>query len=292
MLKAIYEPVRTQNNNSLSIKVLGKEALTSRNHFHQEFELTFINKGTGKRYIGDYVGYFNEGDLVFLGPNLSHCWKFDPYFDDEEIEGAIVVNFTKDFLGDDFLCKPELLEIRRLLERSCNGIIFNRFVIDELSEDLNHLTNEESSFKRLYFFLDILHKLSVTRNYTLVDQLSYIPISGTGDPERINKVFNYIRDNYKSNICLDEAAQSVCMSPNSFCKYFKKVTQKTFIEVVVEYRLQYAITQLLHTNKSVTQICFDCGFNDIIHFNRMFKLKVHLSPLQYKKKFQKNFSLI
>ena len=133
MLKAIFEPVRTQNYNSFSIKVLQKEALNARNHYHPEFELTFINKGTGKRYIGDYVDCFSEGDLVFLGPNLSHYWKFDPYFDDEEIGEVIVVNFTKDFLGEDFFCKPELFEIRKLLERSTNGIIFNRFAIDELS---------------------------------------------------------------------------------------------------------------------------------------------------------------
>jgi len=291
MLKAIFEPVRTQRHNSFSIKVLEKEALTSLNHYHQEFEIAFINKGTGRRYIGDYVGYFNEGDLVFLGPNLSHCWKFDPYFDEEESGEAIVINFTKDFLGDDFFCKPELFEIRSLLERSCNGVIYNRSVMDELSGGLNRLANEESSFKKLHLFLDILHTLSVTRSYTLVDQLSYIPLLGTSDPERISKVFNYIRGNYKTNVCLDEVAQLICMSPNSFCRYFKKVTQKTFMEVVVEYRLQYATTQLLHTSKSVTQICFDCGFNDIIHFNRMFKLKMDLSPLQYKKKFQKAFGV-
>jgi AraC-like DNA-binding protein len=291
MLKAIFEPVRTQHHNSFSINVLQKEALSALNHYHPEFELAFISKGTGKRYIGDYVGCFSKGDLVFLGPNLSHCWKFDDYADDE-MEEVIVINFTRDFLGDDFFCKPELFEISRLLERGVNGIIYHPSVIQNVTDELSQLVNEESSFKRLHLFLDILHQIAVARNYTLVDQLCYVPISGTSDQERISKVFSYIRDNYKTNVCLDEAAQLACMSPNSFCKFFKKATHKTFVEVVVEYRLQYAITQLLHTSKSVTQICFDCGFNDIIYFNRMFKLKMHLSPLQYKKKYQKTLSVM
>lgn len=286
MLTAISESEKIQYNGSFSIKALEKGALTSLNHCHFDYELALINTGKGKRYIGDYVDYFNEGDLVFAGPGLRHCWKFDSHFADDETGGAIVINFTKDFFGDEFLRKPELFEIRRLLQKSCKGIIYNRCVINELSNDFNSLTNEENSFEKFLRFLNILHKLSVTKKYTLADQLSYTPVSNTSDPERINKIFSYIRDNYKTKVCLDKVAQLVYMSPNSFCKYFKKLTQKTFLETVVEYRLQYAVTQLLHTNKSVNQICYDCGFNEIIYFNRMFKSKLHMSPLQYKKKFK------
>ncbi len=292
MIKPLFESINAQNDNSFSIRVFEQETFTSPYHYHPEFELTLINKGSGKRYVGNHLEHFNKGDLVFLGPNLPHCWKTDPYIKGEINASSIVVQFTNDFLGHDFFNKPELLGIKKLLERSQRGIVYNRSIVPEITRDLKKLGKEEMCFKKLHILLEVLHKLSVTADFTLLNRLNHIPIKSGGDLERINKVFSYIIDNFKTNVCLDEVAHLACMTPNAFCKYFKKVTHKTFIEVVVEYRLNYATTQLIHTNKSVGQICFDCGFNDVAHFIRMFKSKMEVSPLQYKKKFTENLQLI
>ncbi|MEJ7684568.1 MAG: AraC family transcriptional regulator [Segetibacter sp.] len=291
MIKPLFESINAQNDNSFSIRVFEQEAFTSPYHYHPEFELTLIYKGSGKRYVGDHMDHFHKGDLVFLGPNLPHCWKTDPYIKGEINASSIVVQFTNDFLGQDFFNKPELSGILKLLERSQRGIVYERSIVPEISRDLKNLGKEKISFKKLHSLLEILHKLSITTDFTILNRLSYIPISSGSDLERINKVFAYIIDNFKTNVCLDEVANLACMTPNAFCKYFKKITHKTFIEVVVEYRLHYATTQLMHTNKSVAQICFDCGFNDVAHFIRMFKSKMEVSPLQYKKSFLKAFKL-
>ena len=291
MIKPVFEHVNVLTNNSFSLQVFEPGALEFPFHYHPEFELTIITSGSGKRFIGDCIENFNYGDLVFLGPNLPHCWKLDSYLEDDRNVSSIVVHFTSNFLRDDFFCKPELNEIHKLVERSRKGIVYNRSIIPEISEDLKTLAKEDNSFKKLHLLLNVLHKLSVTRDYTLLNGLSYVENLNRGDLERINKIFDYITDNYKTNVCLQDAAELACMTPNSFCKYFKKVTQKTFIEVVVEYRLRYALSQLLHTSKSVAQICFDSGFNDIVYFNRMFKSKLNVSPLQYKKNFQKTLSV-
>lgn len=291
MIKPLFEPINARNDNSFSIRVFEQEAFTSPYHYHPEFELTLINNGCGKRYVGHHMDQFSKGDLVLLGPNLPHCWKTDPFVKGEINASSIVAQFTNDFLGQDFFNKPELSGIQKLLERSQRGIVFHCSVVPEISRDLKNLGKEEMSFKKLHIFLEVLHKLSITADFTLLNGLSYIPAQGGGDLERINKVFGYIIDNFKTNVSLDEVAGLACMTPNAFCKYFKKITHKTFIEVVVEYRLHYATTQLMHTNKSIAQICFDCGFNDVAHFIRMFKSKMEISPLQYKKKFSESLSL-
>lgn len=292
MIKPLFEPISVQNDNSFSIRVFEQEAFTSPYHYHPEFELTLINKGCGKRYVGDHMDQFDKGDLVLLGPNLPHCWKTDRYIKGEISASSIVVQFTNDFLGHDFFNKPELSGIHKLLERSQRGIVYHRSVVSEISRDLKNLDKEEMSFKKLHIFLEVLHKLSIATDFTLLNRLSYITIQSGGDLERINKVFGYIIDNFKTNVSLEEVANLACMTPNAFCKYFKKITHKTFIEVVVEYRLHYATTQLMDTNKSIAQICFDCGFNDVAHFIRMFKSKMEISPLQYKKKFSESLQLI
>lgn len=292
MIKPLFESINAQNDNSFSIRVFEQDAFTSPYHYHPEFELTLINKGSGKRYVGNHMDHFHKGDLVFLGPNLPHCWKTDPYIKGEINASSIVVQFTNDFLGRDFFNKPELSGIRKLLEKSQRGIVYNQSIVPEISRDLKNLGKEEMSFKKLHILLDVLHKLSVTTDYTLLNRVSHIPNESGGDLDRINKVFSYIIDNFRNNVCLDEVAQIACMTPNAFCKYFKKVTNKTFIEVVVEYRLHYATTQLINTNKSVAEICLDCGFNDVAHFIRMFKLKMEVSPLQYRKKFSENLQII
>lgn len=292
MIKPLFEPINAHNDNSFLIRVFEQEAFTSPYHYHPEFELTLINKGCGKRYVGDHMDHFDKGDLVLLGPNLPHCWKTDPYIKGEINASSIVVQFTNDFLGQDFFNKPELSGILMLLERSQRGIIYNSSIVPEISGDLIKLNKEKTSFKKLHILLEVLHKLSITTDFTLLNHLSYIPIKSGGDLERINKVFGYIIDNFKTNVSLDEVANLACMTPNAFCKYFKKITHKTFIEVVVEYRIHYATTQLMHTNKSIAHICFDCGFNDVAHFIRMFKSKMETSPLQYKKKFSESLQLI
>lgn len=292
MIKPSFEPINFQNDNSFSIRLFEQEAFTSPYHYHPEYELTLITKGSGKRYVGNHMDHFNRGDLVFIGPNLPHCWKTDPGIKGEINACSIVVQFTNDFLGQEFFKKPELADIQKLFVRSQRGIVYHRPVVSEITHDLKNLGKEEMSFKKLHLLLAILHKLSITTDFTLLNRLNHVAIQSGGDLEKINKVFGYIIDNFKTNVCLDEVAKLAYMTPNAFCKYFKKVTNKTFIEVVVEYRLHYATTQLIHTNKSVAQICFDCGFNDVAHFIRMFKSKMEVSPLQYKKKFSENLQLI
>ncbi|MEJ7739684.1 MAG: AraC family transcriptional regulator [Chitinophagaceae bacterium] len=288
MIKPAFEAINSLTENSFLVRVFEEEAFTSPYHYHPEFELTLITRGSGKRYVGNHMDHFKEGDLVFLGANLPHCWKTDPIHKGEINAGSIVIQFTENFLGADFFNKPELAVISNLLKRSSCGIQFKGAAGAAISEAIKNLAGEEVRFKQLLYLLDILYRLSITSDYTQLNRLNHIYTRNGNDLERLNTVFSYIIDNFKIGILLNEAASRANMTPNAFCKYFKKTTHKTFIEVVVEYRLHYSTIQLIHTNKSVAEICFDCGFNDVAHFSRMFKTKMNISPLQYRKTFVKN----
>src|SRR5690606_13314917 len=123
--------------------------------------------------------------------------------------------------------------------------------------------------------------LSLSTEYTLLEQKAPVR-KNAADLERINQVFVYLIENFRHSISLDKAAASANMTPNAFCKYFKKMTRKTFMETVIGYRLQYATQQLIHTDKPVATICFDSGFGDVSHFYKIFKAKMGISPLHYR----------
>ncbi len=224
--------------------------------------------------------YF-PGDLVLLGANLPHCWKTE----DAAIENSIsiVVHFDIDFLGKDFFQKPELIGVLQLLENSNYGLQFTGD--NKIAEDLMlSLLMEKNSFKKLHIFLHILHELSSCDYTVLNKQSSYAGLSHS-DKERINAVMAYIVENFQEAISLKEASSIANMTSHAFCKYFKKLTRKTFIEAVNDYRIDYATRQLINTEKAVSEIGFASGFNDVSNFHRTFKRRLNLSPHNYRNVF-------
>jgi AraC-like DNA-binding protein len=200
-----------------------------------------------------------------------------------------VVQFSGNFLGDDFLNKDELLGIKKILQVSASGICFNGVTRNTIDRALMHLSGEKNNFKMLIGLLEILQRLAVSGEYKLLDQQRSVAEQSRAEQERINPVFAYLVENFRGDISLDQASYIAHMTPNAFCKYFKKITRKTFMETVIEYRLNYATQQLVQTDKPISQISFDSGFGDVSHFYKMFKHKMHQSPLNYRKTFMREF---
>ena len=148
---------------------------------------------------------------------------------------------------------------------------------------------KKNSFRILIGLLEILQRLATCNDYILLDQNQIIAERTIAEQERINPVFAYLVENFRNHVSLQAAAGIANMTPNAFCKYFKKITRKTFMETIIEYRLNYAIQQLVQTDKPISDISFESGFGDVSHFYKMFKLKMHLSPLNYRKKFVRSF---
>lgn len=284
MARAAFEALDPYNDNSFLLREFTE--FTAPYHFHPEHELTLIVKGKGNRYVGNHMDVYSSGDLVLIGSNLPHCWKIENNQEECDV-ASVVIQFNNDFLGTDFLAKPELSQILHLLERSKHGIQFLNNTAEEITNRLILLAKEQNSFKRLIEFLEILYTLATSKEYILLDQQD-TKAQPSGKTERINTVLGYIIDNYKNEISLDQAAALINMTPNAFCKYYKKTTKKTFIETVTDYRINYAIQQLVNSDKSISDICFENGFGDLSHFYKLFKRKMKLSPLKYRKEFRKD----
>lgn len=284
MLKASYEVLQPPGNHSFLVRTFGKTGFAAPYHFHPEYELTWIVKGSGKRYAGSNMADFSDGDLVLLGPHVPHCWKLQAD-GKKSAARSVVIQFTPDFLGNDFFSKAELVNIHQLFWRSSSGIQFIKRTPALVQEQIKELTEEKNNFKQLIRLLEILQQLAVSKEYVLLDQHPLIAELSPANQARIHPIFAYLVENFRREISLNKAAAIANMTPNAFCKYFKRITRKTFMETVIEYRINYATQQLIQSDKTISDICFDSGFGDISHFYKMFKAKMQVSPLHYRQQF-------
>jgi AraC-like DNA-binding protein/quercetin dioxygenase-like cupin family protein len=280
MLKASIEVLQPTAGHSFLVKTYDESGFKAPFHFHPEYELTFIETGSGKRYIGSHMTSFQPGDLVLIGPDLPHCWKLEPA-DARAI--SIVIQFADACLGEQFFSSGELSAIRRLLQTSRCGVHFpHPTVIPRIRE----LALEKNDFRRLIGLLEILQELALEKNLTLLDTRGISAGLTPSDRDRLHPIFAWLVENFRGPITLEKAASIAGMTPNAFCRYFKKITRKTFMDTVIQHRLDYATRQLIQTNDPISSVCFDSGFGDISHFYKVFRAHMHISPLHYRKKFR------
>ncbi len=252
-------------------------------HFHPEMELVYVNKGKGKRHIGNHLSYFNNSQLLLLGPNLPH----NGFTDRLTTNGSeTLVQFKEDFLGEGFFEIPEMKKVKDMFERSKKGIIFGINTKEKLGKKIEKLAEKEG-FKQIIVLLEILNTLSKTEDYTLLNANGYAFEAEPQDSAKIDSIYKYINENFKEHISLDEIADIANMTVPAFCRYFKKVTGKTFTKLVNEYRVVHATKLLTESQSSITDIAFECGFNNFSHFNKLFKEVTGKSASKYRNEVKK-----
>jgi AraC-like DNA-binding protein len=286
-MRASLEHLSTEKNTTFQIKEIAQARFDAPYHFHPELELTLIISGTGKRFVGNQVADFGPGDLVLLGENVPHCWQNtrENLLLEEDPNGcqALVIHFPKTFLGPEFLQKNEFQGIRKLFDRASSGLSIVGLTQDRIAREML-LINELSPFPRLLSFLNILYELSIaTADLHPIDASDRPYDLSQTDLERINKVYAYVIANYTQEVHLDEVAHLANMTETAFCRYFKKTTNKTFVELVTEFRIKHACQLLRNTSKTMVEICFESGFGNLSHFNKQFKEWMKVPPLQYRK---------
>lgn len=252
-------------------------------HFHPELEIVYIKQGSGKRHIGNHISYYNGGDLIFLGPNLPH------YGFTDRLSGAsseIVVQMKESFLGKNFFGLPEMSNILQLFERSKAGLSFYGNTKNEVGARLDDLfyMNE---FDKLIAFLNILQILANSKEYNVLNAAGVSLIIQGQNTHKIDTIYKYVRAHFTEAIQLEEIAAEANMTVPSFCRYFKKTTGKTFTEFVNEFRIVHACKLLSEEKHTIADVCFESGFNNFSHFNRLFKEKTGKSPNTYRKAVEK-----
>ncbi|RAV27504.1 AraC family transcriptional regulator [Sinomicrobium soli] len=254
-------------------------------HYHPEIELVYVNGGAGKRQIGSHISYYTEGDLILIGSNLPHCGFTNELTGNKS---ETVIQMRPNFLGNDFLKIPEMKNIQTLFDRARGGIAFYGDTKTEIGKKIEQMSMQ-SQFNRLLTMLSVLHELQDSREYKVLNADSFSLETDIQDNQRINTVFNFVKDNYQRALSLDEVAALVNMTVPSFCRYFKKISNKTFTKFVNEYRLVHASKLLAEKPMSITEICFECGFNNFSHFNKSFREFTGKSPSEYRHEHQSVF---
>lgn len=247
-------------------------------HYHPEIELVYINGGSGKRQVGSHVSYYNDGDLILIGSNLPHCG-----FTNEQTGNTneTVIQMKPDFLGNDFFDISEMKNIRSLFDQAKAGIAFG----GETKKIIGHkieAMDGQSQLEKLLSLLAILNELELSEEFKVLNAEGFSMEMQMQDNDRINTVFNHVKDHFQEAITLEEVAVLVSMTVPSFCRYFKKITNKTFTKFVNDYRLVHASKLLAEKPISITEICYESGFNNFSYFNKSFKEFTGKSASQYR----------
>ncbi len=248
-------------------------------HQHEEIQISMIIEGSGTLIVGDKINYYKKGDILVFGSHVPHVFKSDET--DSQISHMLSLFFTQTSFGEHFFELEELRETRLFFKRSNHGfkISSSKKILSELFLKLEEATKIER-FIILLEFLKIASKANYTSLSSYVYERKYNDIEG----KRMRNVFEYTMSNYENNISLEDIASVATMTKNAFCKYFKKRTNKTYFRFLNELRIEKACKLLATQNDlSISEICEQCGFNNISNFNRQFKSIKKQSPTEFKK---------
>ncbi len=247
-------------------------------HFHPEIEIAFIDRGSGKRHIGNHMSAFRDGNLILMGPNLPHL-GFNYGITDKLKE--VVVQFRHDFMGNDFFNHIELEPISQLIERSKYGLSFygdTKRDVGQLLISLDYM----NAVDRLLTLIRILDTMAHSTEVEVLNAEGYSIEIQKQDNDRFKTIYSYIRQHFQEEISLETISQEAMMTIPAFCRYFKKTTHKTFTQFVNEFRIVHASKLLSEEMMSISEIAFESGFNNFSHFNRQFKRITGKSPRQFR----------
>lgn len=285
-MKPIYEPIIPNPNTSFKVK--SYEAAASCEiagwHIHPEYEIVYVKNGAGTLKIGTKTHYYTNGVLVFLGGNIPHS---DFGNNEQNNRQEVVVQFSKEFVKDKIGFFPELDAIQQLIEMSKYILIFDPVVKTEMSkrfERFTHLNNQD----KLINLLSILSHLSKETRYIKLSSLSMLHEFREKETYRLKKVFEYLNTNYNQKIVIDDIATKVGLTPNSFSRFFKKMTNRTFIDFVNELRIEKAVDRMNEGSVTISEAMYYSGFNSPSYFAKQFKKYQVVTPSNYLKNMERN----
>ncbi len=261
-------------------------------HFHPEFEINFIENAKGaQRVIGDSVEVIDDLELCLIGcESLEHVWlnnncKFKGIFE-------ITIHFHKDLFLGSFLNKNQFQSVAVMLEKAKKGMVFSRETIENVSEKLKSLCTKQSGFFSVLELLSILYELSIDQNSRVLCSKTSDSQDNSPDSHKIQSIISFLNDNYQKDIRLIDVANHANMSEVSFSRFIKRHTGKNYIEYLNDLRLGVASRYLVDSSKTIAEISYDCGFNNLSNFNRIFKKRKGYTPKEFRENYSKMRILI
>ena len=288
MKKIEFEKILPDVDSSFKAAIFDLKYFTSPLHFHPEFEIVLIEQGDGLCFCGDYVGKFQPGDISIFGKDLPHFYLSNSMFYREDCQErcrSICLQFKEEVLPQNYKQMPGFKAIYYLLSEAQRGIYFTPKGNEKLIELIRSMP-ELKGFEKVMRLYNILNILGESNEYNILASNNYRNNDISQDPV-YQKVVSYINTYYQREITLEELANVSCMERSALCRRFKKITGKTIFEFLNEVRIAYACKLIANTDFKISLIAYDCGFNNIAHFNSLFKAHTNHTPKSYRSFFQK-----
>jgi AraC-like DNA-binding protein len=252
-------------------------------HYHKEIELICFHKGSGTQFVGDHIKSFGPGDIVLVGKDLPHYWRYDTQYHqvkDSDAPYSTVIHFLDNFIGEKFLFLPEASPIKALLERAKNGILITGKEAETIAEKIENIY-QLSGMEKIMALLECLLKMANLRDLPALSSIGFNYDTNTSENEKLSTIYNFALNNFKKKILLEDVAAVADLVPNSFCRYFKNRTGKTFSHFLTDIRIGYARKLLIENQMDIKQICYESGFNNFSCFHKQFKAITGRTPKDF-----------
>lgn len=280
-MKPGYEKIIDHPNASFTARMVERDKrprLRQAWHFHPEIEICYTVKSEGQRFVGNQIDDYVKGDLVMFGTNLPHGFTTDQY------SSQIVLQMTADFLGESFLARPELKNIASLFNRAQQGLSFTEGIRKPALRLMRKILASEGMHKLLRL-LELLQLLAESNHARPICSKAYALDFQEAQLGRIKIVYDHIIAHFTEDVSIKIVADKLNITEAAFYKFIKKQTQKTYTQIINEFRINYAGKLLMNTDKSVGEICHACGFNNLSYFNRKFKQIMQRTPEGFRKQY-------
>ena len=286
--RVLHEITPLMGRDALYIADRNKKEFAYPIHNHEVYELNFVENAAGvRRIVGDSSEIIGNYDLVLItSPDLEHVWEQNTCTSKEIREITIQFKFGLD--EEDVLFeKTPFLSIRNMLKEAQKGLAFPLPAIMKVYNLLTSISSIDDRFEALLQFLRILHILSIQDGAHALATSAYAKVKIEDDSRRVLKVKNYINENYMYELKLATLADLANMSPSAFSRFFKLHTGRTLSDYIIDIRMGFATRLLLDTNDTIAEVGFNCGYNNLSNFNRIFKRKKGCSPSEFRENYKK-----
>ena len=259
-------------------------------HYHDEYELHLIVATSGKAFVGDWIGQFQPGHLVMTGPKLPHNWvSMDMPTSGVELRD-LVIQFPHEPLARAAGCIPELEEVMPMLERARHGIEF--FGQGERARQHWEHVRGSRGARRFGAFCDLMADLAACTDYRLLSNAQLQSVDDDHSMGQIDAVVSRITDNLSQSFSAGEMATELGMSESRFSRFFRRATGNTFTDFVNRVRINRACQLLMETDRLITHICYEVGFNNVANFNRRFLEIKGMTPSEFRKQAESRFGTV
>ena len=285
--RVIHEITPLMGKDVLYIADRHKKEFTYPIHSHEVYELNFVERANGvKRIVGDSSEVIGDYDLVLItSPDLEHVWEQHECTSDDIRE--VTIQFDFNMTNENIFGRNPFMSMRKMMIEAKKGLCFPLSAIMKVYTQLDSLSRIKDGFYAVMQFMTILYELSKCDGARTLASSSFAKIVVEDDSRRILKVKNYISKNYMDEIRLATLSDMAGMSPSAFSRFFKLHTGRNLSEYIIDIRLGYASRMLVDTARSISEISFDCGFNNLSNFNRIFKKKKECSPSEFRENYHK-----